>query len=136
IIVMAVPEGLPLAVTLALAFATKQMLRDNNLVRVLRACETMGNATTVCSDKTGTLTQNKMTVVAGSLGRNQKYSQTPSGGEKAFHEIFQRISTSSKDLLMQSIAINSTAFEGEEEGQKAFIGSKTEVALLVLAQNN
>ncbi|KAG1139603.1 hypothetical protein G6F36_015931 [Rhizopus arrhizus] len=65
IVVVAVPEGLPLAVTLALAYATQRMLKDNNLVRVLAACETMGNATTVCSDKTGTLTQNKMTVVAG-----------------------------------------------------------------------
>jgi Ca2+-transporting ATPase len=68
IVVVAVPEGLPLAVTLALAFATTRMLRDNNLVRLLRACETMGNATTICSDKTGTLTQNQMKVVAGALG--------------------------------------------------------------------
>lgn len=55
IIVVAVPEGLPLAVTLALAFATTRLLKENNLVRMLRACETMGNATTICSDKTGTL---------------------------------------------------------------------------------
>lgn len=55
IIAVAVPEGLPLAVTLALAFATNRLLKENNLVRVLRACETMGNATTICSDKTGTL---------------------------------------------------------------------------------
>lgn len=67
IIVVAVPEGLPLAVTLALAFATKRMLKDNNLVRLLRSCETMGNATTVCSDKTGTLTQNDMTAVAAKV---------------------------------------------------------------------
>lgn len=63
IIVVAVPEGLPLAVTLALAFATTRMVKDNCLVRVLKSCETMGGATSVCSDKTGTLTQNKMTVV-------------------------------------------------------------------------
>lgn len=75
IIVVAVPEGLPLAVTLALAFATTRMLKDNNLVRLLRACETMGNATTVCSDKTGTLTQNKMTTVAGILGTSIRFGE-------------------------------------------------------------
>jgi Ca2+-transporting ATPase len=89
-IVVAVPEGLPLAVTLALAFATTRMLRENNLVRVLRACETMGNATTICSDKTGTLTQNKMTVVTGALSINdsvavneqQQTSATPHSAER------------------------------------------------------
>lgn len=63
ILVVAVPEGLPLAVTLALAFSVQQMLNDNNLVRHLDACETMGCATTICSDKTGTLTENNMKVV-------------------------------------------------------------------------
>ncbi|GLC65033.1 hypothetical protein PLESTF_000239200 [Pleodorina starrii] len=63
ILVVAVPEGLPLAVTLALAFSVQRMLADNNLVRQLGACETMGAATTICSDKTGTLTSNDMTVV-------------------------------------------------------------------------
>lgn len=67
LVVVAVPEGLPLAVTLALAHATLRMLKDNNLVRHLAACETMGNATTICSDKTGTLTQNRMTIVKGVL---------------------------------------------------------------------
>ena len=54
IVVVAVPEGLPLAVTLSLAYSTQKMMNDNNLIRVLEACETMGNATTICSDKTGT----------------------------------------------------------------------------------
>lgn len=63
IIVVAVPEGLPLAVTISLAYSMHKMMDDQNFVRVLAACETMGNATTICSDKTGTLTQNVMTVV-------------------------------------------------------------------------
>lgn len=67
VIVVAVPEGLPMAVTMALGYATVRMLQDKNLVRVLSSCETMGGATTICSDKTGTLTQNKMTVVQGTL---------------------------------------------------------------------
>ncbi|GAA5852031.1 hypothetical protein JCM9279_005037 [Rhodotorula babjevae] len=73
VVVVAVPEGLPLAVTLALAFATRRMTKMNLLVRVLGACETMANATCVCTDKTGTLTTNSMTVVAGSIGVHLKF---------------------------------------------------------------
>jgi P-type E1-E2 ATPase len=56
VVVVAIPEGLPLAVTLSLAYSTKRMLKDNNLVRKMAACETMGGASMICSDKTGTLT--------------------------------------------------------------------------------
>lgn len=62
VVVVAIPEGLPLAVTLSLAFSVKRMLLDNNLVRKLEACETMGGANNICSDKTGTLTKNEMTL--------------------------------------------------------------------------
>lgn len=136
IIVVAVPEGLPLAVTLALAFATTRMLKENNLVRVLRACETMGNATTVCSDKTGTLTTNKMTVVAGTFGST---SFAKSEGDKSAVTVSQwasSLSPAAKEAIVQSVAVNSTAFEGEDQGQFAFIGSKTETALLQLAKDH
>ena len=141
IIVVAVPEGLPLAVTLALAFATTRMLKENNLVRVLRACETMGNATTICSDKTGTLTQNKMTVVSGAWGLNGRFAQSKepleSGDEVAsFTNIFSKLSTQTRALIRQSITLNSTAFEGQEDGVATFIGSKTETAMLILAREH
>lgn len=139
IIVVAVPEGLPVAVTLALSFATKKMLKENNLVRVLRACETMGNATTICSDKTGTLTQNKMTVVSGVLGTSLHFGRENDEDNNqvkalTFSSAFEQLSTAVKNLLIQSAANNSTAFEGEEDGKATFIGSKTETAILTLAK--
>lgn len=141
IIVVAVPEGLPLAVTLALAFATTRMLKDANLVRHLKACEVMGNATTICSDKTGTLTQNKMQVVAGTVGVKNEFSNSRTQDVDANEdsrvpasEFVNKLSEPVKELLLDSIALNSTAFEGEVEGENTFIGSKTETALLLFAR--
>ncbi|CEN60916.1 Putative Calcium ion P-type ATPase (Eurofung) [Aspergillus calidoustus] len=134
VIVVAVPEGLPLAVTLALAFATTRMVKSNNLVRVLKSCETMGNATTVCSDKTGTLTQNRMTVVTGTFGSDEfdNKNQTSNRQSAAFAN---DMTPEHKRMIIESIAINSTAFEGEENGVPGFIGSKTETALLGFARD-
>ncbi|EAA27416.1 calcium P-type ATPase [Neurospora crassa OR74A] len=160
VVVVAVPEGLPLAVTLALAFATTRMMKDNNLVRVLKACETMGNATTVCSDKTGTLTQNKMTVVATTLGKSLSFGGTDkpleepdsdkekinngANGSEAPNTVpnvpvanfIRELSKTTKKILNQANAVNSTAFEGDEDGEKTFIGSKTEVALLTFCRDH
>ncbi|KAI9270351.1 PMCA-type calcium-translocating P-type ATPase [Phascolomyces articulosus] len=139
IVVVAVPEGLPLAVTLALAYATQRMLKDNNLVRVLAACETMGNATTVCSDKTGTLTQNKMAVVAGTLGCSFRFSKEAPSNRTDLTDISEVSGKAPKqvlNMLNQSIAINSTAFEGKDEnGEDVFVGNKTETALLAFSRD-
>ncbi|KAF2177607.1 calcium-translocating P-type ATPase [Zopfia rhizophila CBS 207.26] len=134
IIVVAVPEGLPLAITLSLAFATTQMVKMNNLVRILKSCETMGNATTVCSDKTGTLTQNKMTVVTGTFGEDSFDDKNPGATDTRSSEFAKRLTSERKRLLIESIAANSTAFEGEG-GEFGFVGSKTETALLGFAKN-
>ncbi|KAF1828483.1 calcium ATPase [Decorospora gaudefroyi] len=159
VIVVAAPEGLPLAVTLALAFAITRMLKDNNLVRLLRSCETMVNATTICSDKTGTLTQNKMTVVAGSLGTTLRFgdhklkaspatpiddgnkgkdvaeSPVENPNDVSAPEFVATLNKNVKDVLLQSIIQNTTAFEGEAGGPDPFIGSKTETALLGFARD-
>ncbi|KAI5120195.1 hypothetical protein M0805_006301 [Coniferiporia weirii] len=167
LIVVAVPEGLPLAVTLALAFATKRMTAENLLVRVLGSCETMANASVVCTDKTGTLTQNSMTVVAGSVGIHAKFVQRlaenrartnagdaqSSGSKETSAEREDRrkhpsdfsidqsalddvLSPALRKLFNEAIAVNSTAFEDEdpETGERRFVGSKTETALLRFAK--
>lgn len=156
-VVVAVPEGLPLAVTLALAFATRRMTKENLLVRVLGSCETMGTATVICTDKTGTLTQNKMSVVAGSIGVHLKFAERlsenpgranantessanlaspPKDFSRDITDINGSLSSATQVLLNQSIAINTSAFEGvDEHGEKSFVGSKTETALLIFAKN-
>lgn len=108
LIVVAVPEGLPMSVTVSLALSMRKMLRENNLVRKLHACETMGAATVICTDKTGTLTENKMQVM----------------------EVYPKEGID-MGLLAESIAVNSTAvLSPDENGIKQTIGNPTEGALL------
>ncbi|KAF9253339.1 hypothetical protein CBS147339_200 [Penicillium roqueforti] len=142
VVVIAVPEGLPLAVTLALSFATTRMMRDHNLVRQLRACETMGQATDICSDKTGTLTQNQMTVVSGFFGVTSQFTDRVSSPDILDEEstlsvakCMNHLSSQSRSLLRQSIAINSTAIESRYGGGRQFLGSQTEAALLRFSQD-
>jgi Ca2+-transporting ATPase len=135
ILVIAVPEGLPLAVTLALAYATTRMVKDNNLIRVLKSCETVGNASTICSDKTGTLTQNKMTVVAATVGVSERFAENDHDKFTVPFERLDQLPTSKRSLIRQSIVLNSTTFEGiNTRGITTFIGSKTETALLEMAK--
>mmetsp|Transcript_4289 Transcript_4289/g.13717 ORF Transcript_4289/g.13717 Transcript_4289/m.13717 type:complete len:995 (+) Transcript_4289:117-3101(+) len=123
IVVVAVPEGLPLAVTISLAYSMKKMMKDNNFVRVLAACETMGGATCICSDKTGTLTQNRMTVTQGWFA-GRSCDDVPSA---------ESLGPVVTDVLAQSVAINSKAFLMDGAGGEVqFVGNRTECALLVL----
>lgn len=130
VLVVAVPEGLPLAVTLSLAYSVRKMMHDNNLVRHLDACETMGNATAICSDKTGTLTTNRMTVVQSFIGEVH-YKSIPN---------FQTLSNRIQDVMVKSIAINSgytsQVLKSDVEGElPKQLGNKTECALLGLVQD-
>ncbi|XP_008354719.2 calcium-transporting ATPase 2, plasma membrane-type-like [Malus domestica] len=127
IVVVAVPEGLPLSVTLSLAFAMKKMMNDKALVRHLAACETMGSATNICSDKTGTLTTNRMTVVKSCICMNVKEVSKPNEASSLFSDLPE----SAKKLLVQSI-FNNTGGEivVNKAGKHELLGTPTDTALL------
>ncbi|XP_058639815.1 plasma membrane calcium-transporting ATPase 3a isoform X4 [Onychostoma macrolepis] len=127
VLVVAVPEGLPLAVTISLAYSVKKMMKDNNLVRHLDACETMGNATAICSDKTGTLTTNRMTVVQIYIG-DQLFRDIPRPDQ---------INPKTLELIASAIAVNcaytSKIMAADKEGGlPKQLGNKTECSLLGL----
>ncbi len=116
LIVVSVPEGLPMSVTLSLALSMNRMLKTNNLVRKMHACETMGATTVICTDKTGTLTQNQMQVYQ----TNFYPLQTQRLDAKPW-----------SNLIAEGIAVNSTAFLEFSEGKAKTMGNPTEAALLL-----
>ena len=122
LIVVAVPEGLPMAVTLSLAYSMQRMLKTNNLVRKMHACETMGAATVICTDKTGTLTQNQMQVY-----------------DTNFYGLDNRKlgSDDESKLLEEGIAVNSTAsLDHSDPNALTVLGNPTEGALLLWLNKN
>ncbi|XP_065142077.1 plasma membrane calcium-transporting ATPase 3b isoform X4 [Paramisgurnus dabryanus] len=125
VLVVAVPEGLPLAVTISLAYSVKKMMKDNNLVRHLDACETMGNATAICSDKTGTLTTNRMTVVQAFVN-DQHFREIPDPSQ---------INPNTLEMIVNAVSIN-CAYTSKilppdmEGGFPKQVGNKTECGLL------
>jgi Ca2+-transporting ATPase len=129
IVVVAVPEGLPLAVTISLAYSMKKMLADNNLVRHLSACETMGSATDICSDKTGTLTTNRMEVTDAVIADQEYYAELPKASQ---------LHPDVLNLLCDAVAINSNANVKYDLTTKIpeFLGNKTECALLYMLIKN
>ena len=141
LIVVAVPEGLPMAVSLSLAYSMRRMLKTNNLVRKMHACETMGATTVICTDKTGTLTQNQMRVAEvvnlnANVNPNANVNlNAPLGPQGRLTE--QERSTlnaqrSTLHLLVENIAINSTAqLDLTDPGHPKVLGNPTEGALLL-----
>ncbi|KAG6621496.1 hypothetical protein I3842_Q024100 [Carya illinoinensis] len=120
IVVVAIPEGLPLAVTLTLAYSMKRMMADQAMVRKLSACETMGSATTICTDKTGTLTLNQMKVTKSWLGKESFVANA--------HSIAPHI----LELFHEGVALNTTGsvFKPSSGSEIEFSGSPTEKAIL------
>ena len=116
LIVVSVPEGLPMSVTLSLALSMNRMLKANNLVRKMHACETMGAATVICTDKTGTLTQNKMQVYESNF---MALDGNVLGKDKL------------SALVKEGVAVNATANLNRESGEVKTIGNPTEAALLL-----
>ena len=121
VLVVAIPEGLPLAVTISLSYSVKKMQEDKNLVRKMQACETMGGADQICSDKTGTLTQNKMTASHLWVDNNVLNLENDQKSKINFEAEFLH-------YLKESIFTNSSAFIDPLKGNQ---GSKTEIALIL-----
>ena len=131
VIVVAIPEGLPLAVTISLAYSVKKMQKDNNLVKQLAACETMGGVDMICSDKTGTLTQNQMVLNKFSLGISHQVSENDSATYNAedLPKLFSRYKEYF-EILNEGICLTTTArVENTENGPKD-VGSQTELAII------
>src|SRR5262249_31691559 len=130
IIVVAVPEGLPMSVTVSLALAMQKMTRANSLVRQLVACETVGSTTEICSDKTGTLTQNRMQVVRVAWGDLVFERGTPGWALPDPARPWPH-GQQPPDWIVLNAAVNSTANLEEKDGKLLSVGNSTEGALLL-----
>lgn len=132
LVVVSVPEGLPMAVTLSLAYSMRRMLKTNNLVRKMHACETMGATTVICTDKTGTLTQNRMSVEEACFYRDGDDCQAVVDANEILLD-----SSDFSNEIKEGIAVNSTAsFDLSNPASPAVLGNPTEGALLLWLHDN
>ncbi|KAH7379914.1 putative calcium-transporting ATPase 2 [Cadophora sp. MPI-SDFR-AT-0126] len=142
LVIVCCSSSLLYSASFALAYTSRALLRDNNLVLTPKSCETIASTTTICTSMTGVLTQNKMTVVAGALGESLMFDCRPGGlasednGIRHTLDLITDLHSDSKRLLKDLIVLNSTAFDGEVDGVHSFIGSKTETALLQFARDH
>lgn len=132
LVVVSVPEGLPMAVTLSLAYSMRRMLKTNNLVRKMHACETMGATTVICTDKTGTLTQNRMSVEEACFYRGGDDCQAVVDANEILLD-----SSDFSNEIKEGIAVNSTAsLDLSNPASPAVLGNPTEGALLLWLHDN
>jgi Ca2+ transporting ATPase len=132
VVAVAIPEGLPMAVTICLAYSVKKMQKDNNLVKKLAACETMGGADQICSDKTGTLTQNKM--ILKRLACFTSKSEIHSHDQENLEKLFSRC-PGFLEQLKEGVCLCTSARIEEKNGEEVDVGAQTELAIIKCLRN-
>ncbi|PVH84045.1 calcium ATPase, partial [Cadophora sp. DSE1049] len=142
LVIVCCSSSLLYSASFAIAYTSRGLLRDNNLVVTPKSCDTIASTTTICTSMTGVLTQNKMMVVTGALGESLMFDSRPGvlasedNGIRQTSDLIAGLPSDSKRLLKDSIVLSSTAFDGDVDGVLSFIGSRTDTALLQFAREH